>query len=99
MASLHPNIINYDIQNVYYQIVAGLNIRINYTGQDAYSVISAVVNFDLKLTPSLLAFEVDCANHDDFCTPLACWNIYQSIESILVFHPELFAYRIANLTV
>ena len=79
--------LNYQLQNSFYQIVAGINIKLIYLGYDNYSNISAVVNFDLKLKPKLIAFELGCVAYDEYCNPLAAWSVYQSIESILVFHP------------
>ena len=99
MASKHPNIINYHVEAILYQLVAGLNIKIYYLGDDNFTSITAIVNIDLKFNPSLFLFEVECTIEDSYCNSVAAARIYQSIESILIFHPELFAYRVVGFLV
>jgi hypothetical protein len=68
VASVHPNIINYKLsKEIYYQLVAGTNIKIHYVGYDKYSEVTAVVYFDLKLVPLLVSFEVDCVSINSTC--------------------------------
>lgn len=101
IASVHPNIINYKIsKEIYYQLVAGMNIKIHYVGYDKYSKITAVVYIDLKLAPMLVSFQVDCvASLNSTCKPLEVWKIYQSVEWILIYHPELFSYQLRKVEV
>ena len=37
VASLHPNIVNYEVAKAEYQMVAGINIKLVYSGLDKYS--------------------------------------------------------------
>jgi hypothetical protein len=37
VASLHPNIVNYNLKEASYQIVAGINIKLEYDGLDKFS--------------------------------------------------------------
>lgn len=101
IAGVHPNIINYKIsKEIYYQLVAGMNIKIHYVGYDKYSEITAVVYFDLKLIPMLVSFQVDCITSlNSTCKPLQVWNIYQSVQWILIYHPELFSYQVSKVDV
>lgn len=79
--------------------MAGLNIKINYVGYDNYSQVTAVVNFDLKLNPTSMSFKVDCLNRNKMCKQEEVESIYKSIEAILMFHPELFAFRLIDVKV
>jgi hypothetical protein len=56
VASEHPNIVNYDNKSISYQLVAGVNVKIIYIGDDLYTKVNAVVNFDLKLKPKIIRF-------------------------------------------
>lgn len=87
VASEHPNIVNYDSKSVSYQLVAGLNIKIHYVGDDQFTKVNAIVNFDMKLKPKIIRFEVECVHDDGICNSMAAWSVYQSLESILIFHP------------
>ena len=87
VASEHPNIVNYDNKSISYQLVAGVNVKIMYVGDDQYTKVNAVVNFDLKLKPKIISFEVDCIQNDGICNRMAAWSVYQSLELILIFHP------------
>lgn len=52
--------VNYKLTEAFYQVVAGINIRLHYTGTDNYSKVAVVVNFDLKKVPKLISFSVTC---------------------------------------
>jgi hypothetical protein len=79
VASLHPNIVNYDIESAAYQIVAGVNIQIVYKGLDKTTSINAKVYFDLNSRPFLTAFEVLCNQGNVDCTEQSAGTIYNAI--------------------
>lgn len=96
VASLHPNIVNYDIKDAFYQIVAGINIKINYKGLDKCTSIEAVVQFDLSSKPSLNSFQVFCVEGSLECSDNSAAVIYNTVEGVILIHPQLISFRIVN---
>ena len=87
VAAEHPNMVNYLVEGASYQVVAGLNIRVEYTGLDKYSRVVALVNLDLKQNPKMMAFGIVCGETTMYCSNTAAWEYFNSIESMLVRHP------------
>ena len=54
LAGEHPNLVNYRLVSAEHQLVAGVNVRLNYEGVDRYSTLTAVLGFDLKDNANLL---------------------------------------------
>lgn len=96
VASLHPNIVNYEIDYAAYQIVAGVNIKIKYKGLDKSTSIEAVVFFDLNSRASLLSFYVSCNERSVDCTEESASRIYNAVEGVILIHPELISYRVVG---
>ena len=87
VAAEHPNMVNYRPTGAAYQIVGGVNVRIEYTGIDNYSKIVAIVGIDLKNHPKMLAFGAICAPTKEYCTNDVVWHYFNSIETIVIRHP------------
>jgi hypothetical protein len=47
--SLHPEMVNYEVQRVQYQVVSGINFLIDYQGFDMLTRITALVYVNLNL--------------------------------------------------
>lgn len=45
---------------VEYQVVAGINVRVQYQGLDQLTNLTVIINFDVKLKPTLLQFRLEC---------------------------------------
>lgn len=41
--------VNYKVETIEYQVVSGINFLLDYTGDDGFTKISAMVNVDLNL--------------------------------------------------
>lgn len=87
VAAEHPNMVNYRVEGASYQVVAGLNIRVEYSGLDKYSKVVALVGLDLRQNPKMVAFGIVCGETTMFCSNTAVWEYFNSIESMLVRHP------------
>jgi len=57
------------------------------------------VNLDLQTNPKMVAFGIICAETKMYCSNTVAWEYFNSIESMLVRHPELLSYRIVRLSV
>ena len=68
VAAEHPNMVNYKLQAAAYQVVAGLNVRLEYKGIDNYTEVVAIVGFDLERTMKILAFGLVCQDSGKYCT-------------------------------
>ena len=99
VAAEHPNMVNYKLQAAAYQVVAGLNVRLEYKGIDNYTEVVAIVGFDLERTMKILAFGLVCQDSGKYCTGEAAWEYFNSVETLIVRHPELISYRVVKLDV
>lgn len=61
LLQLHPNLANYKLQYVEYQVITGINYVLFYSGLDQITNLTAKVYVDLNGTPYLTAFKVTCA--------------------------------------
>ena len=71
--------VNYRFMGASYQLVAGVNILLNYIGIDDYSQIQAIVSFDLKENPLITSFKVECQNKQSICTHQVVWEYFSSV--------------------
>ena len=53
--------VNYKPISAAYQVVDGINVRIEYNGVDNYSKVVAIVGIPIKGNPKTLAFGTTCA--------------------------------------
>lgn len=57
---LHPNMANYLLESVAYQVVAGIIWKLEFIGFDKVTKVTAKVNVNLDSAPSLMDFTVTC---------------------------------------
>lgn len=94
--------VNYRLESIQYQVVSGINFLLEYTGDDEFTKISAMVNIDLNSEPNLLAFFVHCAETNNTalsspCTDNLAFQIFAATESLLIMHPQLLLYSLISL--
>lgn len=99
LTDLHPNLINYEIGEVQYQVVAGLNFLIRYTGLDKLTAIITKVNVDLKMKPTLPLFDVYCQQLGQTCQHPQAEMVFLGVETVLRKHKELTDYELVSLVV
>ena len=87
LLSLHPNIINYRLQYVEYQVITGINYLMFYSGLDKLTSLTAKVYIDLNGVPYLTAFKVTCAVPSSECNSKIAGGVYNGTEQVLAVHP------------
>ncbi len=94
--------VNYDLQQVTYQVVSGINFYLQYSGYDGITAVSAMVMVNLDMEPFLLGFHVHCQDQNATnliapCTDELAYQLFNACESFLLVHPELLAYELISM--
>lgn len=94
--------LNYNSQQVTYQVVSGINFNVQYSGDDGITAVTALVMVNLEMEPFLLGFQVHCQNQNETnieftCTEDLAYQIFSACESFLLVHPELLAYELISM--
>lgn len=63
LQQLHPNMINYQLQTVLYQVVTGMNFQMLYNGLDSITQINATVSVGLDGVAMEDEFTVLCMDN------------------------------------
>ena len=99
LAGAHPNMVNYRLESAEYQLVAGVNVKLNYVGLDKFTTLTVILGFNLKNEAKLLHMEADCMEKTDVCSRARAWEYFNAMEAMLISHPELMKYRIKSVSV
>lgn len=99
LLQLHPNLINYKLQYVEYQVTTGINYLLFYSGVDKITNLTAKVYVNLNGVAYLTAFEVTCAVTSPSCNSNIAGNIFHGTEQVLTIHPELLSYGLVAIDI
>lgn len=80
-------------------MVSGINIKLHYKGTDKYTLVTVVINFDLRKRPTIISFSVTCAPSYEYCTTELAEDYFYAVEGMIIKHPELMTYRVVSVYV